>query len=442
MDTLNQMTEERKSYSIPTHSIPWLRLSDHLADLVEIRAFFNSRGIQTRNTRIDRYIKYLEQAVRAGPIDEAQIFKNISDARFQSDIDWMLYVLREVHELMWILKGLKEHIPEGIDNKLRKIVSGSDFAALDANTESRNTQFELRIASYFCQAGCEVDLSTGTDVIAITQEFAFYLECKRIAGSNNLQRNLIKAKDQLIERMPSRRGKKKAYGFIAADVTKVAFTHNGLTLGLTNNHARDVIQEKLISIAKSMMNMPIFTDCRDLLQCWLQIHIPSLIMHPPTMTTRFSSIEIHNSIIDRKARKVLRVFQEITATGNRSDDREVPSEKLIPRTSVTLPAGTIFNLDEHLLTIFLEGGNDYGKMREDVIAQLAFAGVKHEFTFFDFEMLAATISTSERNKFAASPDTARLELIIKMYMQRYPYENDVDSGTISTGQSPKNQGYI
>jgi len=157
-----------------------LRLSDHVADLIEIQEFLESRGIQTHNTRIDRYKRYLEQA--AGPINEALIFKNISDARFQSDIDWMLYVLREAHELMWILKGLKVNIPEGVDEKLRKIVSGSDFASLDTNTESRNIQFELRVASYFCQAGCEVDMSTGTDVIAITQEHAFYVECKKISG--------------------------------------------------------------------------------------------------------------------------------------------------------------------------------------------------------------------------------------------------------------------
>jgi hypothetical protein len=433
------MTEERQPYPLPTHSIPGLRLSDHVTDLIEIQVFLESRGIQTHNTRIDRYIKYLEQAECAAPINASQIFKNISDARFQSDIDWMLYVLREVHELMWILKGLKAHIPEGVDNKLQKIVSGSDFAALDTNTESRNTQFELRIASYFCQAGCEVDLSTETDVIAITQEHAFYVECKRIAGPKNLRRNLIKAKNQLIERMPSKRGKKKTYGIIAADVTKVAFIHNGLTMGQTNDHARDVVQKKLVSIAKSARNMPIFTGCRGLLQCWLQIHIPSLIIHPPKTTTRFSSLKIQNSNLDRKSRKALRVFQEVTEIGNRPDAREVPSEKLIPRTLVALPAGTIFSLDEHLLKEFLEGGNDYGKMGEEVIADLALDGVNHEFTFFDFDMLPASTLTSLRKEFAAKPDSARVALIIEMYVQRYPYENGGDGGAISNGQSPKNQ---
>ena len=129
------MTEENRSYPVPTHSIPWLQLSAHVEDLVELQSFLESRGISTGNTRIDRYKKYLEQATCSDSINEAQIFKNISDTRFQSDLDWMLYVLREVHELMWILKGLKANIPKGVDDKLRKIISGSDFAALDTNTE-------------------------------------------------------------------------------------------------------------------------------------------------------------------------------------------------------------------------------------------------------------------------------------------------------------------
>jgi hypothetical protein len=72
---------------------------------------------------------------------------------------------------------------------------------------------------------------------------------------------------------------------------------------------------------------------------------------------------------------------------------------------------------------FLKGGNDYCKTSDNVIANLSFDGVEHEFTLLDFEMLASNISTSMRQQLAASPDTARLELIMKMYIQRYPFEN-------------------
>ena len=125
------------------------------------------------------------------------MFKNSTDGPFKSSNDWYLYTLREVHELMWILKGLKKHIPKGIDEKLGIIVSGRDFAALDSNSLSRNTQFELRIASYFCQAGCYVDLSGKTDIVAFNKKHAFYTECKRVGSSQQLEGRLSYAKEQL-----------------------------------------------------------------------------------------------------------------------------------------------------------------------------------------------------------------------------------------------------
>jgi hypothetical protein len=96
--------------------------------------------------------------------------------------------------------------------------------------------------------------------------------------------------------MPRKYGKRIAFGCIAADVTKVAFSHNGLTWGLTNEHSRDIIQEKLINISSHAEKKPLFNGCRNLLSYWLQIHIPSLILHPhpPTTLTRFSSYHIFN----------------------------------------------------------------------------------------------------------------------------------------------------
>lgn len=424
------MTNESRTYTLPTQSIPSLSLSHHVADLVEVQAFLQSRGIETRNTRIERYIKYLEHAVRGDQIDEAQIFKNTSDPRFQSGFDWRLYLLREAHELMWILKGLKVHIPEGVDEKLQKIVSGCDFAALDTHTESRNTQFELRIASYFCQAGCEVDLSTKTDVIATTEEFAFYVECKRIAGPRGLRENLLKAKSQLIERMPVRHGGKMAYGFIAADVTKAAFSHNGLTWGLTNEHSRELIQEKLVGIADAAERTPVFVDYPELLGCWLQIHIPSLIRHPPAMVTRFSSLAIDNPNLEREAQKAAEIFDLMASVGNRPDPRELPATKMVRRTSVSLPAGTRFQLDDRLLRKFLAGDDSYGKISEDIIAGIIIDGVEHEFSFLEFEMLPKALHTQLREEFAANSESARLALILEMYIRRYPYENGPDLGPV------------
>src|ERR1035441_9725469 len=50
---LDKMQSETISYQMPTQSLPGLKWSDHIADLVELSDFLGSRGIQTKNTRIE-----------------------------------------------------------------------------------------------------------------------------------------------------------------------------------------------------------------------------------------------------------------------------------------------------------------------------------------------------------------------------------------------------
>jgi hypothetical protein len=315
------MTGNARSYDVPTETIPSLDLSHHLHDIIEIRTFFESRGIKTTNTRIERYGSYLEQLQSGGAesVDVEKIFKNAAGQPFRNPADCQLYVLREIHELMWILKGLKAHVPLGADEKLKVIVGGRDFAALDGDSLSRNTQFELRIASYFCQSGCEVDISTDTDIIARTDRYAFFVECKRISSKNKLRARLSQARGQLDRRMPRKGGTQRPFGCIAVDVTKIAFTHNGLTWGLTNEHSRDVIQDNLVEIAAKNKHLMSFTSCPTLFCYWLQIHIPTLIMQPlpGAVTTRFSSYHIWRSSLsgkDAKARAAFdRMFESVSS---------------------------------------------------------------------------------------------------------------------------------
>lgn len=138
----------------------------------------------------------------------------------------------------------------------------------DADSKSRNTQFELRIASYFCQAGCDVDLSTETDVISLSDDVAFYLECKRVGSTHQLAKRPSEAKNQLRRRIPRKNGTRVIYGCVAVDVTKCAFAHNGLTFAVTNEHSRDVIQKKLMEIVNSSHGLPLFRDFCNLFSYW------------------------------------------------------------------------------------------------------------------------------------------------------------------------------
>lgn len=418
------MENELRSYPLPTETVPGLDLSHHIADLIEIQNFIRGRGIETRNTRIERYIEYLRLVTEQGQTNASTIFKNSAEGPFESSTDWMLYVLREVHELMWILKGIKMRLPLGIDEKLRIIIGGRDFAALDADSLSRNTQFELRISSYFCQAGCEVDLSTETDIIALTDDQAFYLECKRVGSPNQFVKRLSEARRQLNNRMPRKDGKRFVVGCIAADVTKVAFSHNGLTWGMTEEHCRDIIREKLIGIARDSERMPLFRNCRNLLSYWLQIHIPSLVMHPypPTTTTRFSSYHLFSDSLCRKGRRAAIDFRDIFESASKADTRNTPAKKLKLRTSINFPKGTTFSLDDGLLMEFLKHGKVTERDINDEVGTITINGRNHAFSFFDFRTTLDGITKEWRNSLPEDPNQVRIQLIMHMYAHRFPYE--------------------
>lgn len=425
------MSDEQRSYSLPTETMPAIDVSHHLEDLSEIQSFLEGRGITTKNTRIERYVRYLEGVIKDGgrAVDAERIFKNSAGEPFLSREDWYLYVLREAHELMWILKGLKAHLPVGVDEKLRTIVGGRDFAALDTDSQSRNAQFELRIASYFCQAGCEVDLSTDTDIIALTSRHTFFVECKRIASKNQLAKRLSDARTQLATRMPRRDGERLVLGCVAADVTKVAFAHNGLTFGITNDHSRDIVRERLLGIVNGSRIALSFDSPRKLLCYWLQIHISALIMIPPpaTFATRFSTYHIARPQVGRKDARALTAFYDIFESVSREDPRSSPARKLTPRMTVNFVAGSEFSVqDERILSLLAK--NPVTEMEfAETVATLTLDGKQHDFRFVEVAMLPHDLIEEWKQDLEADRARAYVSLVGRLYLRRYPYEEPTES---------------
>ena len=91
-------------------------------------------AVVTRNTRIDRYRRYLEQSQPKGWELDKGVFTDPPNSPIQHGLNRLLYVLREVHELTWIGEGLRDADTRGLADKLRIVVCGADFAALDRNT--------------------------------------------------------------------------------------------------------------------------------------------------------------------------------------------------------------------------------------------------------------------------------------------------------------------
>ena len=419
------MPESTIHYKLPTESIPTLDYSARLADLIEFKSFLESHEITTQNTRIERYIQYFEQVVAGAEIAEVSIFKNSQDERFKSKTDWLLYALREVDELMWILKGFKTHVPNGVGDRLKDLVSGSDFAALDTNSRARNVEFELRIASYFCQAGYQVDLSTATDIIALNDNFAFFIECKRVASALQVKQRLAEAVKQLDRRMPRKHLNRHAYGYVALDVTKVAYSHNGLTLGITPEHSKDINQNKLKFIASQIDREVNSHAAKGLLKCWLQIHISCLIANPPTVGSRVSSYYIENFHLGGHAIAALQSLRYVDAVfKNVPDERIHPPQKLILRKGLNLPAGTTFRpVDMKIIKQLFDAGQVEGIQNNEVIAALEFDDARHEFFLSDLLNFFEMADSADKEDMRSDEIKFRLEIVLKMFMLRYPYEN-------------------
>ena len=419
------MSESQVHYSLPTESLPTLDYSVRLADLIEFKSFLESHGITTQNTRIERYIQYFEKVVTDVEVAEVSIFKNSQDERFKSKTDWLLYVLREVDELMWILKGIKTHVPNGLADRLKDLVSGSDFAALDTNSRARNVEFELRIASYFCQAGYQVDLSTATDIIALNDNFAFFIECKRVASASQVKQRLAEAVKQLDRRIPRKHLNRDAYGYVALDVTKVAYSHNGLTWGITPEHSKDINQNKLKFIASQINRDVNSYAAKGLLKCWLQIHISCLIANPPAVASRVSSYYIENFHLGGHAIAALQSLRYVDAVSQNVPDERIRSpQKLILREGLNLPAGTSFRpVDMTIIKQLLDAGKVDGIQDNEVIAMLEFKGTKHEFFLSDLLHFFGMAGSAIKENMRSDEIKFRLEIVLKMFMLRYPYEN-------------------
>lgn len=419
-------------YSLPEETLPGLESSFHLDDLIQFDKLLNERGISTKNTRIERYIKYFQLRVSKNSQDlldygkVLKIFKNSKDCPSQDSLDMYLYILREVHELMWIYKGLIVHIPKGIDFKLKTIVKGRDFAALDSDSISRDTQFELRIASYFCQTGCIVDVSTETDVIAYTKNEVYYLECKRVGSKQQLTTRINEAKKQLQRRMPKKINARTMFGCVAIDITKVAFNHNGLTWGMTPEHSRDILRGKLIEITYNTAIGSLFDTEKEKNICnfWFQIHIPALTRYPYAALTRFSSLHIDNGALTQKQNRAFNTFKNIFETASHElDPRMEKPKQLKLKQRIELPAGTTYTIDDEILQAFCKSGELIAKDKYKIIGSLTFDGNKHEFNYEDFVFMFNNMDNSTKEYFRKDIDQARLGLLLEMYKWRFPYED-------------------
>lgn len=408
-------------YRLPTSTLPGVDFEYLLSDLNELVKIIESFGIKTSPTRIRRYQNYLELVI-SNSEDCDSSFLEESGPAFESSLDTKLYVLREVHELGWIYKGLKNNVPKGIENKLKSLVGGKVFAANDVDSTARDTQFELRIASYFCQDGYLVDLSKPTDILATKSRRTYYVECKRSKTKGSCKSNITKAAKQINRRLPKSTWKNKFFGVIAMDVTKAAYAHNGLTMGTTSEHSKESIQDELKSIAEMCLDNPKVEAQKRLLVVWLQIHIPSLVLYPNQLTTRFSSFYSVSEKARSSYASAFRQLDKVLAIGRESDERATV-ERLKIRKSITIPEGTKFEWDEAVFLQLCVEQHAANIDHEKIILKIHMGTEIVSIIGFHLHSLLDNISDESRQTFFVDCRQARASLAAELMMIRSPYED-------------------
>ncbi|WP_419774676.1 hypothetical protein [Halarcobacter sp.] len=420
----------KTEYTLPSETLPSLDMQSHFDDIECFIEFLNKRKIKTKNTRIERYLSYLKEVIDNNSKiieinDIKKIFPLSHDNRFRTPLDYHMYVLREIHELMWIYNGIKDNVPKGIDEKLKFIIGGKDFAALDSSTNSRNTQFELRIASYFCKYDCLVDLSTETDIIAHTKKQSFYIECKRVGNIKKLSERISEARNQLKSRMPKKIFGKDIYGCIAIDITKIAFAHNGLTFAKTNEHSKDIIQNKLLTTFSMIENKVSenFDKNKNLCSVWLQIHIPSLITYPANTITRFSSYHYNRGDLNGKQKRAFTIFKELfESASDEIDERVIKPKKLEFQNKLVIPKGTIYSLNMELFEEFLLKDDITSIKNSDIVGSININNKLDEFNLLELLETLNSLTKKELKEYKDNIIFARLKILMDMYVKRYPYK--------------------
>ena len=412
---------------LPDRSLPSLNYKHHLDDLNTLIEILTEFDLDVRSTRIQRYKRYFEALLSNEPFDHYAIFNDRNQSPIRHDLDRQLYVLREMHELMWIAKGFQKHLPIGAKVKLETVLGGRDFAVLDKNTIARDTQFELRIAAYFCRDGYEVDLSTNTDIIASSKRDSFYVECKRVASSKRVKKNLDKAAKQLSERLPKPRFlAKKAYGIIALEVSFVAYPHGGVGYGYTPDQMKVEIQNKLTEIEASWFDSYAALGNLQNILLWKQIHMPGVVMYPRAVLTRFSNLFSPYPFMFFQKKRAFSRLLSVIQQSDEEDTRLVRPEELTLKSGVQISAGTEVSWDVNILETFTKNLELPALNGDDVVMEAVVNGEKLYFSGFELKFAVANLSDQHIASIRANPSSVMSVLTGALIYWRDPFEQNQD----------------
>ncbi|MBC5853324.1 hypothetical protein [Vibrio metschnikovii] len=162
-------------------------------------------SIDYRNTRLGKYLRYLEGKEKLDSLADLQNYS---------------WVAREIEDLLMIFQAFINDEQPTLKSKIEKVISGQEFrhyAAREENDASRDYLHELAVAARFKKSGLVVDISGLCDVVVRYKNKEIFVECKRIKSEKQLVKRFKNAEKQLVKRFGV--SKRNKIGYIALDVT-------------------------------------------------------------------------------------------------------------------------------------------------------------------------------------------------------------------------------
>lgn len=192
---------------------PFNEVNDAVQKVV---GWLNDIGIDVTRTRIGKYRKDITLLIK--------LLKEDNRDELNRRYPTMANSLYEANELISIYRGLKKIKSENLVAKLKDLLKGPEWF-VDENTSSssnrsRNTAFELVIASKIAAGGIQPDFATLSDIAFSLNAKKLLVECKRPQSASAVEKKIKEASKQLKRRIRTST-KQNLRGIVAIDLSKV-----------------------------------------------------------------------------------------------------------------------------------------------------------------------------------------------------------------------------
>jgi hypothetical protein len=264
-------------------------------DAARLMDYLESKGLRPNQTRLGEYSRFYRKYL-SGKCSNTEIEEKL------------IFVMREMDEWSWIYRGLMQCEPAGSFDLLKQAMGGVAFAKGEAeDTRPRNIQLELRIASYFLQAGFAVSFSGLADLVVDVDGFPVFIECKRLNSPKQVIKRGKEAARQLKHRYQTFH--KSSYGLVVLDAGRTIHPKQGVVSGPTEAIIREGLQAQLNTFERDYDIFESFATDKRLISVWIQAMAPGFHLADKTeLCTLFSSVY---SIYGRQGQRRRYLFERM-----------------------------------------------------------------------------------------------------------------------------------